>query len=343
MQRGRVILHAGSSKTGTTSLQENVFARLPDTLFLGKPYPHLRNGKPVNYSHQESKLIQKAILLIVREPNDPHTEIRAVRAIIDRMRKTSPLIIHSNEGLSNNKYVPFRTIANRLRAAFGPADLMFTVRSQTTALPSLYLHEMRTIEHVEFSEWLANALAEPKRKSHPEGSLEQYLYHSMIEEFRAEFDGRIGILLFENLSADLPLYSRQLADFLDMEFDTVAKLIAGPSRNVAKTKAWYRFRRFYEKARTSASALRLVDKTPAVQWIKHRVSNVLAAKPGLQPMRVKLSESERRLIDDYFGQDNRSLAAAFGLDLQSHAWPGSGNAPRHESGDIVRPNSPASF
>ena len=321
----RVLLHIGASRTATTTLQQNLFERLPGIVFIGKPHPHQRNRLIENFSNEDSARLERAVSnIVLGSPDaDADADIPAIRAAIDRLRQSAPLIVYSNEMLSNNQFVPFDTIASRLSAAFGPADLMVSIRSQLTVLPSLYLHEMRRrTSDIAFDAWLEQALNNPTRKNHPEESIEQYRYGAMIREFRPAIGGRVGIVMYENLATDLPRYARRLAELTGVDSETIAALLSAPAKNRTKSTAWYRYRRLYAKLRP-VFPFNLLDGTHAMRDIKRQIKTAIDAKAAAMPRpQVGLSERDRQRIDAYFGADNRALAAEMGVELKTHSYPG---------------------
>jgi hypothetical protein len=319
----RVLLHIGVSRTATTTLQQNVFERLPGIVYIGKPYPHQRNRVIEGFSGEDSALLERVVSDIVQGSPAAEAGIPAIRATIDRLTQSTALIVYSNELLSNNQFVPFDALARQLAAAFGPADLMLSIRSQLTVLPSLYLHEMRRrTSDIAFDAWLDEALNNPTRKNHPEESIEQYRYRAMIREFRTAFGGRVGVVMYENLATDLPRYARQLAELTGADSETIATLLSAPAKNRTKSAAWYRYRRLYAKLR-QVFPFRLIDGTRAMRDIKLRVKTAIDAKAVAMPgPQVNLSERDRQRINDYFGADNRALAVEMGIELQKHSYPG---------------------
>ncbi|HET7848216.1 MAG TPA: hypothetical protein VFL51_04040, partial [Pseudolabrys sp.] len=200
-----MVVHIGASKTASTTLQRNVFSRLPQIVFLGKPFARERGADDV-MSEAESGLLQQVVLQIERSPPDQdiHGNLASVRRIIDRLRQTAVgAIVFSDERFSNDKHAPHEVVANRLHATFGPAEVLLSIRSQFTALPSLYLHEMRTsAEPIAFSDWLHHALADPSARDRSGETIAQFRYDNLFAAFSRVFAGRVHVLLYEDLVLD---------------------------------------------------------------------------------------------------------------------------------------------
>src|SRR5262249_4123706 len=154
----------------------------------------------------------------------------------------------------------------------------FTVRDPLTAVPSLYLHEMRhRLCDVPFTVWLDEILANPRRTSrleHPlDNSFEQYRYASAIPQFRSPFVGRIEIFNFEDLTANLNKFATQLGSFIGFDVELITKLLESAPKNAAKSADWYRYQRLYMSMKNTFPS-GLLD-VPLMNRVKHIGRRVL--------------------------------------------------------------------
>ncbi len=122
-----VLLHPGFHKTGTTFLQEEVFAD-----------PRLFR---VFWRHEE-------VDRLVNRPHDLDFDPSAARADVASWGPTPEGLIDvvSSETLCGNMFFGSResaTRARRLRAIFGDAKILFTVRSQSPALRAIYVQYVK--------------------------------------------------------------------------------------------------------------------------------------------------------------------------------------------------------
>jgi len=326
----RVILHVGAAKTATTTLQKNIFARLPGITYLGKPDPLDRGCTIRGLSPPHYLLLDRLGSKIVREKVYPHDDIRELRSLVEHLKEFNEPIIYSNEHLSDNKCVSFEEIAKRLREGFGDADLIFTVRNPLTAVPSFYLHEMRDRSRdVSFTAWLDEILADPRRANrleYPlEDSLEQYRYGSTIPQFCSAFNGRIGIFRFEDLTSNPIKFATQLGNFIGFDVELITKLLASAPKNTAKSADWYRYQRFYMSIKKILPS-GLLD-APLMSRAKHIGRRVLDSAidrmTSKQPNRsVELSDYDRQRIERSFGkyiQEVREASRKLGLDHEASA------------------------
>ena len=313
-----VVLHVGAAKTATTTLQKNIFARLPGITYLGKPNPLDRGCTIRGLSPPHYLLLERIGNKIVREKVYPRDDIRELRNLIERLEEFGEPIIYSNELLSDNKCVSFEEIAKRLREGFGDADLIFTVRDPLTALPSMYLHEMRDrLCDIPFTVWLDEVLADPRRTSrleYPlEDSLEQYQYASAIPQFRSAFDGRMEILKFEDLTANPIKFACQLADFLSIDVKLITSLLKSAPKNAAKSADWYRYQRSYMKIKKifPTGLLNVPLMNPVKQISRRVLDGAIDRVTSKQPSKsVELSDHDRQRIEQFFGIYAQELATA---------------------------------
>jgi Sulfotransferase family len=249
---GTVFIHIGVSKTGTTTLQQNVFERLDGILYLGKPGPHERDRIVDGFSKANSALLERTLESLIAGRIAPRDDIETLRAAIEKLKSSNAPVIYSNELLCENKYIAYADIAATLRDIFGPCELLVTVRDPMTALPSAYLHEVMRFPDVEssFSKWLDDAITNPRRVNRPPESLEQYRYAFMLRQFRTIFDGRITILQYEELLENPSAFSRALGRLIGSDVDEIKALLALPPKNATSSELFYLYRRFVNKFRT---------------------------------------------------------------------------------------------
>jgi hypothetical protein len=307
-------------------LQQNVFAHLPGILFLGKPFPHQHGDSSGNMSERESELLWQTVLDIEQAPagRSLGSELAGARVVLERLKASAAgRIVISDERFGNSKYVPHDLIARRMLAAFGAADILITIRNQFSALPSLYLHEMRTSpQHIEFSKWLDLALADPAAANRPGESIEQFRYNSLRGSFASVFGSEVRTFLYEDFVSDRASYAQRMGEFLGADAATIERLLGSAPQNTAKSRAWHRYRRWYSHIK-SVLPFGLTETLPGaagfVQSLKVAAETIAAWEP---PMSVVLSSGDKERIAEYCGADNRALAARLGIDLQANSYPG---------------------
>jgi hypothetical protein len=118
----KVYLHIGTMKTATTFLQEEVFPKLNDTLFLPRDY--------ITFNHSFEKL---------KFADDTFYDEEEIKKEFNKFKDKKVLI--SNEILSGSflKNSINRTfIAKRLKKLFPNATIILTIRGQFDAMESFY-------------------------------------------------------------------------------------------------------------------------------------------------------------------------------------------------------------
>ena len=131
---GKVIFHIGVGKTGTTSLQENLFNKLKNCANLGRP-------------NHGNKLYQDFFYGITRaEDIDTNSYVELFVNFVKEKSAQQPISIISDEGLQNSRIYSY-SIA-RLKSFFPDSEILITVRNQLTAIRSYYSHEGYRLKQV---------------------------------------------------------------------------------------------------------------------------------------------------------------------------------------------------
>jgi Sulfotransferase family len=301
LARNCVFLHIGAAKTATTTLQRNLFPQLPGIIYLGKPGP-LKRGCAIDGLSEAHYVLLERIGGFANKVC-PRDDVRELRALVERLKEFGVPVIYSNENLCDNSIVSFAEIAKRLRKAFGPADLILTVRNPVTALPSFYLQEMRRqLCDIPFNLWLDQALGNPRRADRI--SLEQYQYASTVRQFRTAFDGRIGIFRFEDLVSDPIAFATGLGNFIGVDAELITTRLKSAPKNVAKSAEWYRYQRAYMKVKKAVPSG--LFHVPLMNNVKRSAKQALVGAieqmTSMQPSRsVELSDYDRHRIEQFFG------------------------------------------
>ncbi len=179
---------------------------------------------------------------------------------------------------------------------------MVTVRDPQTALPSAYLHEMMRFPSSDtpFTEWLDDAIANPRRINRSAESLEQYRYASMLPQFQTAFDGKITILKYEDLVTSPSDFSRALGRLIGADTETIEHLLSLPPLNATRSTAWYGYRRL----------VNVLSKTPFLDVRSSSISRKLNA--AVERWTAKLPK-ETLLLSDY---DRTRIAQYFPYELR---------------------------
>lgn len=279
------IVHIGASKTATSTLQRNVFCRLPTIQYLGKPGPDDRDCSFEGFSNDDAAELALMLEWLI---DGAFLDFRRPRSIIEKLKLKPFPVVYSNELLCNNKHLSFHHIAERLLEIFGPAEILVTVRDPQTAIPSEYLDEMLRLPHIGFSDWLDRGLRNPRRIGERAESLEQFNYAAMIEEFRKVFNV-IHVLCYEDLIKAPWDFALNLACVLRADPLKIDELLRLPAQNPAPTEWFYRYRRLANRF-----------PSPCVKWGKKLNALVENLTGGLPKRTVRLSQSDRDRIAKAF-------------------------------------------
>lgn len=163
----RTILHIGPPKSGTTTLQEQVFPQLRSICFLGKRWwnPHL--------PYEVCVALHRAIDTITKAPPGQFDAQAARAALNDWVAHAPQWMLHNPDGstkvwflseerLAWTDVVGHDEIAQRLSLLFPGAEIVYTLRDPIASVQSGYnwLYA-RAWTDQSFSDWLASGLRNP--------------------------------------------------------------------------------------------------------------------------------------------------------------------------------------
>jgi len=209
------IIHVGFGHSGTTSLQENIFRKRIDIFYAGIPYAELGG-------------IFTFIKLQEPEQYDQYVVSRLCEELIFLKIRANQRLIISDETLVEQPTIPYTPpmmplsiIARRLRASFGPATILFTLRNQFKYVVSNYLVLKRNCDQLAnhkiepFDVWFAG-----------NGTLMRNLFlrnldpYPAIAIFQREFgESAVNVLPLELLtSAGTKAYLETLGSIIGMNF-----------------------------------------------------------------------------------------------------------------------------
>jgi hypothetical protein len=294
---GTAFIHIGVSKTATTTLQQNVFEQLDGVLFLGKPGPHERDRTVKGFSKEHSALLERTIEGMIAGHVCPREDIETLRIVIESLKLRDTPVVYSNELLAENKHLSFNEIAAGLRDIFGPSELLVTVRDPQTALWSAYLHErLRFPErYICFSQWLDDAIANPRRLNRRAESLDQYRYALMLKEFKALFEN-ITVLRYEDLVDNPIAFSAALARLLRVNAKKIESLLTLPPKNPTRSELFYRYRALVNRLCSTVPFLDLSSFSIA-RKLNDRIERLSERLPKKS---IALSERDRTRLAQFF-------------------------------------------
>lgn len=248
----RVVLHVGVPKTGTTTLQFNVFPRLEGVVYLGKPYD--RPGVAWEANSAVAGLVEA-----VWTRTDAEFDHQAAGGLLARGLEgrqglgEAVRVVLSEEALTQASGGDRLEKARRLRRVFGRCRVLITIREQRDALFSghRWLSARRMVDR-SFVGWINGCRA----YSHVLGRaddfpLRQYRYGELIRTYRRMFgEGRVTVIPMELLKNDPAAFAAALAPVLGAEAGAVESLLAsGSAENVSPGVLGVEYQRFARRVR----------------------------------------------------------------------------------------------
>ena len=231
-------LHIGMPKTATTTLQNTLFPRHSEVIYLGK-----RSSDP--------KFADSAIETFYHQLGESpeaisDTLINDCRKRIEQLRQQAGLLVMSKESLTAAPLKKKRQQARRLRELFNEARILITIREPVSFMEAFYFQSLKghlynkvsrhlLVKHFgrppgyfDFDEWLDLSWNLPGR-----GAFNHLEIADTVEIYAQEF-GRenIVILPFEELKRDSTNFYRTLSDRIGINSDESISLGRGETRNV---------------------------------------------------------------------------------------------------------------
>jgi len=292
-------------KTGTSSLQLNLFKNLTTVDCLGRPNHH---GKEfASFFHS----------LHFSEDAEFENKAREFRDFTHLSPNRRVIISHEGFRSDVNSFV-----ARRLHTTFPSAQILITVRNQVDAITSHYVsigrhlkgipHKQRVNMHVPFDDYFDFNSGSPHR-----GYFRQ-LDYDLLRRVYADFFGaeNVHILLFENMAAAHPAYFEELARILDAPVDEVSALMLGSKKKNAGDSA----RQVqYAKLRSLIPIRSIRKKLFLPEALGRRIDAFLRSG---NRMDVVFTPEHRSWIEEFYGPGNRRLMEELGLPLDQFGYPG---------------------
>ncbi len=304
-----LLIHAGFSKTGTTTLQLHLFAKHPQLKYLGKPYPDER------FAALLRDLIQAESL--DWDPGGLRRHL-AENRLLECGGNRRAVVLSEEMLLSYSKARDKGLVAERLHQVFAPCRVLITIRNQFDLLLSAYLSRGRLLLGapprfnglaVSFPEWLEITFAAPGRS---------YAAHADFYRTISFYARRFGrenllVLTLEELVSDPPGHLGRLCAFLGVDAEAAVGLVgaAHEHRDIPASQLEY------ERLCTAAFPLhRLAPLRGALRalaaWRTRRQPTGAAAR---------FPEDWRERVAAYYRPGNRRLAEEFALPLDGSAYP----------------------
>lgn len=295
---GRVVVHPGFPKTGTTTLQHALFARHPQLIRLARPYASPGERARIAPLYQDD---------LSYEPD-----------MLPNLADLDGVAVFSEEGLSGipdwNRRVGRGTIARRIHDTWPDAQILFTIRSQLDAIPSLYAKSFSRLwavphphrgRRVSYNAWLEHLLENPDRE------LSYFDYWPTVDCYRDLFGpAQVTVVPAEWMFRDhIDLFTEILSPLLGIGSGEIAEFISGERHNARPTQRDLVRRRLarFSKLR---SLLPPAVKTVLRRWLAGGSPITPSTPPGYELDLASL-----------YRDGNKTLMEKFDLPLDQLGYP----------------------
>ena len=316
-----IVIHIGFSKTGTTTLQREVFQNHSQLYYLGKIYKseHGRQCVTADTSDFLSPLLWQT-----DQPLDIEAHRQFFTETLMNRAGSAKAILGSWEGLGQMELSVFRESLGRLKAVCGQCRILVTLRNPVTRLPSMYLQHLRgnskqlAETYITFEEWLA-------QQETRLGSLNKVFSYRERVETAMDVLGteNVGVFLYEEFDTDPERYLGGVSDFLGIDAKEVVNLADGERHHTRLFNS-----QLQQMENRNASFIgRLLWRLSSPE--KRKQSIGFADQEGViqtaaaddKPATVDVSPEVTRRLADATSADNRWLVENLQLELEKYGYP----------------------
>jgi len=288
-----IFIHPGFAKTATTSLQELVFAHHPEIQYIG-------------LSEKEEDVIW-AIKHICFANSIIYDEKKVSEVFNDTLHtfdRESPILL-SHEIFANHEAKDKGLVALRLKALLPEAKVFFTLRRQEDVLGSFYLQKlpryMRENNFVPFERWLKDMT-----KSAHRTILDDLNYFHIVNYYAKLFGKEsLRLFLFEDLQKNPVSYSRQIAEYIQVDPGIFEGLIQSDKKNPTVSQEYIDFWNRW------GSIL--------PHGVTRKLSKMVANKSG-SPAKIDIGERGRQVVSRLCAEGNRALSKKFNVSLEKYGY-----------------------
>lgn len=292
-----LFIHIGIEKTATTTLQNHLYSKHSQIIYLGRPYADPEFGKLIEAIYLNGSL------------TFGYHHWREIADKVVKMQSKGKIVGLSEEFLASWITHDCGLVANRLRELFGPSKIVITIRRQTDLLPSLYMDTIKMRPFQSFDDWLCAGLD-------PAHGFTFHLYDfKALADYYINLFGRenVGLFLFEEFVENKPWFIAKMSEFLGIDAIEAQRLLEGKHENPRKGQRLVLYKAFRSKLFPAVAFSAYIPNAlnQAVQRFLH----------GGNPARIYLSDNAREAIEKAFGESNAYLANSYHLPLAKYGYP----------------------
>jgi hypothetical protein len=323
-------VHIGLPKTGTTTLQEFLFAHHSEVHFWGKYLGRIMRHDPSHSGplHWWDERYEAVADFISRpEPASDVTEwrARAVDLHLEAAAEGKPVSVLSKETLSLCGRPLRRARAEAIRALFGEARVLMTLRHPVDLTRSVYSQSLKReilrarvgpmpkVPHI--NKWLDTAFA--KGRTAPTHHLD---YAFTVRAFAQVFKPHVElkVVLFEEITRDSNLFGRRVCEIMEIDPDEGQRLTEGRRSNVGLSRG--AIGRLAEIRRSLWKSWRFgLTKPKKRQAFLRDVPSTLP--PTMSDAESMLSAASVARIAEVTRDGNRYLLEEWGLPVDRYGYP----------------------
>jgi hypothetical protein len=313
----RFFLHVGYPKTGTTTLQLNLFRNHQQLHSFREQYKQIENVK---------KEICKNISPEIRSMKNNVKEV--VGNSDKKVGVYSEEVFTSNLKNRGPDSINRSSVAKRLRKVFRfrniDTEVIIVIREQKSFLISLfqfYYHKYKSLGYKSIDDLVRNGTEKNDRRAYK--ILSWPLYFDTINSYKNCFGkSNVHILLYESMKKNQEEFVAKLSNIMGINpNESVQLLESSTDRNVigtnterrAPSKMYHRLSVFKSTYLSNIGSVRsFAIGRWFVDWMKKGGS------------KISLSETSRSRLNTFYVENNRKLEKEFGLPLRENGYSVSG-------------------
>jgi len=322
----RSCIHAGLPKTGTTMLQQHLFARHSQVEYLGT---FKRGRAKRQYGKCRDRAVQEIVdQLIDRGKYRPN--LARCRRLFDQSIapafETGRVPLWSYEALALHRPNVRRKRAENLRAVFNQCKVVFTLRHPLPLVESAYFQHLRSTHvagkaycgkgprYLRIDQWLGRAW-----RKQGKAPLDHLGYAQTIEIFADVFGKEaIGIFLFEQLVEDNAAFIESLCRFIGIDSREGVALASGKREADRWTTAQIDKLQKIQRSVVESMKFRFASKRERRRMLGLMPNGI---SPGGERARADIPDHWQEQILNVTREGNQRLAEKWGLPLERYGYP----------------------